>query len=57
MLANVDVDELVRHYCHFLQFKCLDPGTWEALDNPAELLFLVVLYLCPHDVDYNLIIN
>ena len=57
MLAYVDVDKFVWNDCHFLQFKSLDSCARESLDDPTELLLLILFNLSAHKVDYDLIIN
>ena len=57
MLAYIDVDKFVWNDCHFLQFKRLDTCARESLDDPTELLFLILFNLSSHKVDYDLIIN
>ena len=57
LFADVDVDELVRNYCHFLKRKCLDFCSWEALNDPTELLLFVAFDFSFHKVDNDVVVN
>ena len=57
MLSDVDIDKFVGNNRHFLQFKSLHSGAREPLNDPTELLLLVLLDLGAHKVDNNLIVD
>ena len=57
VLADLQVDELVRDDAHLLEGESLDSGPGEALNDPALTLLLVLVNLLLNQLDHDIIVD
>ena len=57
MLADIEVDHLVRNDSYALQREGLDASSWETLNDPALSLLFIHHNLFLNELDHDLIVN